>query len=156
MKKQEKNKITRKGYEKIQKELLKLYQETRPKVIEQLRIAYDFGDLRENSEFDAAKLEQHLCDQKIKKLENLLSHAIIVDENEVDRVSIGTEVTIEYLEDHELETFQIVGSSETGLDGNQISSESPMGRALFGNKKDDIVEIASPNGIYKVKVISID
>ena len=139
MKKQEKNKMTRNGYEKIQKELLKLYQETRPKVIEQLRIAYDFGDLRENSEFDAAKLEQHLCDQKIKKLENLLNNTIIVEENEVNQVSIGSEVTIEYLEDHELEKFQIVGSSEMGLGGNQISSESPMGRALFGNKKDNIV-----------------
>lgn len=151
----EKIKLTRKEYNNLKKDLTKLYKETRPKIIEQLKIAYDFGDLRENSEFDSAKMEQHICDQKIKKLENILKYAIIIETDETKQINIGSTVIIEYLDNLEQDHFQIVGTSEVGIDRNCISCESPMGKALCDSKLNDIVEIKSPNGTYKVKVISI-
>ena len=151
----EKIKLTRKEYNNLKKDLTKLYKETRPKIIEQLKIAYDFGDLRENSEFDSAKMEQHICDQKIKKLENILKYAIIIETDETKQINIGSTVIIEYLDNLEQDHFQIVGTSEVGIDRNCISCESPMGKALCDSKLNDIVEIKSPNGTYKVKVIRI-
>ena len=71
-------KMTQNGYEQAEKELLNLY-EKRRKIIEDLRIAYDFGDLRENSEFDAARDAQNMCDKMIRKLENVLQHVVIVN-----------------------------------------------------------------------------
>ena len=154
--KQEKIKMTQDGYENIKKELLKLYQETRPQIIEQLKIAYEFGDLRENSEFDSAKDAQNLCDLKIKRLENLLKNAIIIKENEKNQVNIGSIVTIRYLEDQEEETYQLVGVTETSSSINKISNVSPMGKALCGAKKGDIISITSPNGEYKVEITKIE
>lgn len=148
--------MTREGYKQVEKELLKLYKETRPKIIADLRIAYDYGDLRENSEFDAARDAQNLCDARIRRLENLLNHALIVDNLDKNRITVGSVVTIEYLNDGELETFQIVSFLETNALGNKISDISPMGSALCGSAVNEIVEIASPNGNYMVKVVRIE
>ncbi len=155
MKEPKKLKITPEGYEQIQKELKKLYTEKRVKIIEDLKIAYDFGDLRENSEFDAAKDAQRNCDNQIKRIENLLNHMEIVTEKEKNIVSIGTTVTIEYLADNEKETYKIVSPLEVSPSENKISNESPMGKALYGSKLNDIVEINSPIGKYKIKIIDI-
>lgn len=148
--------MTREGYEQVEKELLKLYKETRPKIIADLRIAYDYGDLRENSEFDAARDAQNLCDARIRRLENLLNHALIVDNLDKNRITVGSVVTIEYLNDGELETFQIASFLETNALGNKISAVSPMGSTLCGRSVNEVVEIASPNGNYMVKVVRIE
>ncbi len=147
-------KMTQNGYEQAEKELLNLY-EKRRKIIEDLRIAYDFGDLRENSEFDAARDAQNMCDKMIRKLENLLQHVVIVNSLEKDFVSLGSIVTIEYLEEGEKETFQIVSSLEISFFDKKISDVSPMGKALYGKKKNSIVEVDGPVGSYKVKIVNI-
>ncbi len=106
----QKIKMAETGYKKCQEELKKLYTETRPKIISELRIAYDYGDLRENSEFDAAKEAQRQCENRIKTLEKMLENAIILPKNNTTKITIGSKVTIEYIETKEQETYQIVNA----------------------------------------------
>ena len=112
--------------------------------------------MRENSEFDAAKNAQNLCDKRIKRLESLLGCAQIVEKLDKDRVMVGSFVTIEYLANCGLETFQIVSALETTSLGNKISDVSPMGKALCGHTWNEVVEISSPSGNYKVKIVRIE
>lgn len=147
-------KITAKGYSELQKELKHLW-EQRKEIIKDLKIAYDFGDLRENSEFDAAKEKQALCDKQIKRIEYTLNHATIVNSREKNRICIGSKITIEYLEKKEQETYELVGPNEIGLEDNKISYQSPLGSALIGKKENEIIKISSPIGEYQVKIIKI-
>lgn len=148
-------KMTAEGYEKAQQELKSLYSEKRPKIIDELKKAYDFGDLRENSEFDAAKEAQAICDKRIHLLEKMLKNVEIVDNNGYDKVNIGSKVKIQFLADCEEEIYELVGPLETSISENKISVESPMGKALYGKRLNAIVEIDSPSGTYKVKIVKI-
>lgn len=147
-------KITVEGYEQLKKEL-KYLLEKREEIITDLKIAYDFGDLRENSEFDSAKQRQALCDKRIKIIEYTLSHAIIVKHKNKKIVDIGSTVTLEYLEDKSKEIYKIVGPEEISIEENKISYQSPLGKAIMGKKNLDIVTISSPTGDFQVKIIKI-
>ena len=149
-----KSKLTQTSYKNLQAELSKWYQK-RTQVVEELRIAYEFGDLRENSEFDAAKMAEHLCNEQIKKLEHLLNTSEIIENNQKDRVDLGSIVTLEYLEDSSSDTFEIVTALEVSIKENKISPTSPMGKALLGKTKGDIITVDSPTGPYKIKIIDI-
>lgn len=150
-----KQKLSPSNYKNLQTELSKWYKK-RNQVIEELRLAYEFGDLRENSEFDSAKMAEHLCNEQIKKLEHLLNTGIIIENHKKKTIDIGSIVTIDYLDDLSKETFEIVTALEVSIIKNKISPSSPMGKALIGKKKGEILTIDSPTGLYKIKIIAIN
>ena len=149
--------LTQEGYDNLEKELDYLKTEERAAIAERIRVALGFGDLSENSEYDEAKNAQAANENKIADLENKLRFAKIIDESEIDTktVQIGNKVKIKDLEfDEDLE-YTIVGSTEVDLSNNKISNESPIGSALLGAKKNQVVEANTPGGIAKFKVLAI-
>ena len=149
--------LTQEGYDNLEKELEYLKTEERAAIADRIRVALGFGDLSENSEYDEAKNAQAANETKIADLENKIRHARIIDESEIDTktVQIGNIVKIKDLEfDEDLE-YTIVGSTEVDLANNKISNESPIGAALLGAKKNDVVEAKTPGGTVKFKVLSI-
>ncbi len=141
----------------LEAELEYLKTEKRKEISEKIKVARGFGDLSENAEYDEAKKEQGEVEVKILKLEKMLKNAKVIDEDEIDtsKVTVGTKVTILDVEFNEEMVYEIVGSTEAAPDQNKISDESPLGRSLMGAKPDETVTVASPNGEYKVKIISI-
>ena len=113
------------------------------------------GDLSENSEYDAARNEQALVESKIAELEKMVENAVVIKEVDTDKVSIGTSVKIEYVDDGETESYMVVGSKEADPFENKISNESPIAQAIMGKKIGDVVSVASPNGQYSVKILEI-
>ena len=149
--------LTQEGYDNLDKELNYLKTEKRAEIAERIKVALGFGDLSENSEYDEAKTAQAENEVKIAELENKLRHAKIIDEKEIDTdtVQIGNTVKVLDIEFNEKVEYTIVGSTEVNLAENKISNESPVGAALLGKKKNDMVEVKTPGGIAKYKVLSI-
>ena len=149
--------LTQEGYDNLEKELEYLTTEKRAEIAERIKIALGFGDLSENSEYDEAKNAQAANETKIAELENKLRYAKIIDESEIDTktVQVGNTVKVLDMEFNEEESYTIVGSTEVDLAQNKISNESPIGSALMGAKKGQIVEAQAPAGVIKYKIISI-
>ena len=149
--------LTQEGYDKLEKELEYLRTEKRAEVAERIKVALGFGDLSENSEYDEAKTAQAENEAKIADLENKIRYAKIIDESEIDTktIQVGNVVKVFDMEFEEEETYTIVGSTEVDLSQNKISNESPIGMALMGAKKNQVVEVNAPAGIIKYKVLSI-
>ena len=154
MKKEEKILLTVEGYLKLEEELNDLKENQRPEVIQKLKEARALGDLSENAEYDAAKNEQARVEGKIKELEYKLEHSEVMGGNK-NVVSIGSTVKVLYVDDNEEETYKIVGSLEADPFENKISNESPIGQAIIGKKKNDVIDVSSPTGSYQVKIIEI-
>ena len=147
--------LTEKGLDEIKKELDFLKLEKRPEIILALKEARAQGDLSENSEYDAARNEQALVESKIAELEKMVENAVVIKEVDTDKVSIGTSVKIEYVDDGETESYMVVGSKEADPFENKISNESPIAQAIMGKKIGDVVSVASPNGQFSVKILEI-
>ena len=147
--------LTEKGLDEIKKELDFLKLEKRPEIILALKEARAQGDLSENSEYDAARNEQALVESKIAELEKMVENAVVIKEVDTDKVSIGTSVKIEYVDDGETESYMVVGSKEADPFENKISNESPIAQAIMGKKVGDVVSVASPTGQYSVKILEI-
>ena len=149
--------LTQEGYDNLEKELEYLQTEKRAEIAERIKIALGFGDLSENSEYDEAKNAQAANETKIAELENKLRYAKIIDESEIDTktVQVGNTVKVLDMEFNEEESYTIVGSTEVDLAQNKISNESPIGAALMGAKKGQVVEAQAPVGVIKYKIISI-
>ncbi len=149
--------LTQEGYDNLEKELEYLTTEKRAEIAERIKIALGFGDLSENSEYDEAKNAQAANETKIAELENKLRYAKIIDESEIDTktVQVGNTVKVLDMEFDEEELYTIVGSTEVDLAQNKISNESPIGVALMGAKKGQVVEAQAPAGVIKYKIISI-
>ena len=149
--------LTQEGYDNLEKELEHLKTEKRTEIAERIKVALGFGDLSENSEYDEAKNAQAENEVKIAELENKVRHAKIIDEKEIDTetVQIGNTVKVLDMEFDEKIEYTIVGSTEVDLSQNKISNESPLGEALLGAKKNNIVEVNAPAGIMKYKILSI-
>ena len=147
--------LTEKGLDEIKKELDFLKLEKRPEIILALKEARAQGDLSENSEYDATRNEQALVESKIAELEKMVENAVVIKEVDTDKVSIGTSVKIEYVDDGETESYMVVGSKEADPFENKISNESPIAQAIMGKKIGDVVSVASPNGQYSVKILEI-
>lgn len=149
--------LTVEGLKKLEDELDELKTVRRKEVAERIKQALAFGDISENSEYDEAKNEQAQLEERIVKLENMLRNAKIIDDEDIstDRVSIGSKVCVKDLEyDEEIE-YTIVGSAEADPYEGKISNESPVGNALLGKKKGDIVEVQVPDGKIKYEILSI-
>ncbi len=149
--------LTQEGYDNLEKELEFLTTEKRAEIAERIKVALGFGDLSENSEYDEAKNAQAANETKIAELENKLRYAKIIDESEIDTktVQVGNTVKVLDMEFNEEELYTIVGSTEVDLAQNKISNESPIGAALMGAKKGQVVEAQAPAGVIKYKIISI-
>jgi transcription elongation factor GreA len=149
--------LTKEGYEKLEQEVEYLKTEKRAEISERIKVALGFGDLSENSEYDEAKNAQASNEIKIAELENKLRYAKIIDESEIDTktVQVGNKVTILDMEYDEKVEYTIVGSTEVDLSQNRISNESPIGSALLGATKDQVIEAKTPAGTAKYKVIAI-
>lgn len=149
--------LTQEGFDKLENQLEYLKTTERSAIAERIKIALGYGDLSENSEYDEAKSAQEANENKIVELENKLRHAKIIDESEIDTktVQIGNTVKVHDEEFNEDVTYTIVGSTEVDLSQNKISNESPIGMALMGAKKNQVVEVNAPAGIIKYKVLSI-
>lgn len=149
--------LTKEGYDKLAEELKFLKGPKKMEVAERIKVAREFGDLSENSEYDDAKNEQALLELRIQEIENTLRHANVVDDEEVTtrKVGVGTLVKVHDYEFDEDITYGIVGATEVNMEENKISNESPVGRSLIGHKKGDEVDIETPGGIVKYKIIEI-
>ncbi|MBR6690812.1 MAG: transcription elongation factor GreA [Bacilli bacterium] len=148
--------LTQEGLDELKKELDELIQVRRPEVINALKDARAQGDLSENAEYDAARNDQAIVEARIRELEAMIEKAVIITKVNTDVVSIGTKVTLEYVDDEEEEEYSIVGSSEADPFLNKISNESPIAKAIMGLKVGSVVSVESPNGKYDVKILAIN
>ena len=148
--------LTKEGLDELKKELDELIQVRRPEIINALKEARAQGDLSENAEYDAARNDQAIVEARIRELEAMIENAVIITNINTDVVSIGTKVTLEYVDDEEEEEQSIVGSSEADPFSNKISNESPIAKAIMGLKVGSIVSVDSPNGKYDVKILAIN
>ncbi|MGW7878814.1 transcription elongation factor GreA [Staphylococcus shinii] len=148
--------MTQEGFEKLENELEELKTVKRPEVVEKIKVARSFGDLSENSEYDAAKDEQGFIEQDIQRVEHMLRNALIIEDNgDNNQVQLGKTVTFVELPGDE-EEYQIVGSAESDAFKGKISNESPMAKSLIGKKLDDEVRVPLPNGgEINVKIVNI-
>ena len=149
--------LTQEGHDKLEEELNYLKTEKRAEIADRIKVALGFGDLSENSEYDEAKTAQAENEVKIVELENKLRNAKIINEKEIDTetVQIGNTVKVLDMEFDEKIDYTIVGSTEVDLAENRISNESPLGKALLGAKKNNVVEVKAPVGTMKYKILSI-
>ena len=150
--------LTYEGLKTLEEELELLKGSKRREVAEKIRQALSFGDISENNEYDEAKNEQAAIEIRIMKLDQMLKNAKIIDEDEVktDCVSIGCKVNIQDMETEEIEEYTLVGSTEADPSKAKISNESPVGKALMGAKKGEIITVNVPAGQLKLKVLGID
>lgn len=149
--------MTKEGKEKIEQELEYLKTVKRKEVVERIKIARDFGDLSENSEYDSAKDEQAFVEGRIALLETIIRNAVIIegDEANSDTVTLGKSVTFIELPDGEEETYTIVGSAEADPFEGRISNDSPIAKSLLGKKIGDEVTVQTPGGEMYVKIVAV-
>jgi transcription elongation factor greA len=146
--------MTAAGKEKLEAELKELKLVKRPEVIERIKVARSYGDLSENSEYDAAKDEQSAVEQRIAQIEQMLKYADVIDADSVDpnEVSVGKTVTYTEVGEDDPETYTIVGSDESDPLNGKISNDSPIAQALLGKHKGDTVSISTPGGSFDVVI----
>ena len=149
--------LTQEGFDKLEQELENLKTVKGVEIAERIKVALGFGDLSENSEYDEAKNAQAENETKIAELENKIRYAKIIDESEIDTktVQVGNTVKLLDLEFDEEVSYTIVGSTEVDIAQNKISNESPIGSAILGAKKNQVVEVQAPAGVMQYKVLSI-
>lgn len=154
---EKKHLMTYEGVRKLEEELEYLKTVKRKEITEKIKVALGYGDLSENSEYDEAKNEQAFTEGRILQLENMLKHAVVVDESEIatDKVSVGSIVKVMDFEFDEEVEYSIVGSAEADPINFKISNESPVGEALMGKKIGDVIEVNVPGGITKFEVLGI-
>ncbi len=151
--------ITQDGLEKLKAEIEHLSTARRREVAARIKEAREFGDIAENAEYDDAKNEQALLEQRIAQLEERLRRATVVDAKAVDTSTVGVGVIV-HVKDQKSgksDKWHIVGSAEANVTEHKLSNESPIGRALFGQKRNDVVTVETPRGPKKkLKITKIE
>ena len=149
--------LTPEGYENLTQELDLLRTDGRRQVADRIRVAREFGEIAENAEYDDAKNEQAMLEHKIAQLEERLLNARVIDTKAVDTsvVSVGSFVRLRDVDAKETIEYHIVGSAEANPAERRLSNESPVGRAILGHKKGETVDVVTPGGPIKVKIVSI-
>jgi len=151
--------LTPEGLEKLQEELETLRTTRRREVAERIKEAREFGDIAENSEYDDAKNEQAMVESRIAQLEERVRGAQVIDKSDIptDKVQVGTLVHVKDEKTGKSVKYTIVGSAEANPGENRLSNESPVGRALMGHKRGEIVSVQVPRGpARKLKITKID
>lgn len=149
--------LTRKGEQQLKDELNELRSVRRREVAEKIKVALSFGDLSENSEYDEAKNEQGMIESRIAEIEQTLAHAQVIDDDDISTETVGIGTTVKILDmdlDEEME-FKMVGTKEADIDSGKMSDESPIGRAIMGHEVGEEVEIETPQGPVKMKILEI-
>jgi len=149
--------LTPEGLEKLKEEIQYLTTDKRREVAERIKHAREFGDISENSEYDDAKNEQAMLEQKIVQLEERLRRARVIEAEDVPKgiVAVGTRVRLKDVDANETIEYHIVGSAEANPAEYKLSNESPVGKAIMGHKKGETVEVAAPRGSLKFKIMDI-
>lgn len=153
--KEKKTLLTKEGLKELQDELDDLINVKRPANLKAIKEARALGDLSENADYDAAKNDQAELEGRIKKIEKMLENYEIIEKKSNDVVGLGSTVNIKYIDDDEEDEYKIVGSQEADPFMSKISNESPIAKALLNKKVGDIVEVESPNGVYKIEITEI-
>ena len=156
-------KLTSLRLQELEEELHYLKTIREKEVAEQIKEARSFGDLSENSEYDEAKNEQAKLYGRIAEVENILSHAVIIDdglegveEATAGYVGLGSTVKVKDLEFDEVDFYAIVGGQEADPKAHKISDDSPFGRAMLGKTVGDVVEVDAPIGTLKFEILSVE
>jgi transcription elongation factor GreA len=149
--------LTPEGLQKLKDEIEYLTTEKRREVAERIKHAREFGDITENSEYDDAKNEQAMLEQKIAQLEERLTRARLIEKEDVPKgvVGVGMRVRLKDVDANETIEYVIVGSAEANPAEQKLSNESPVGRAILGRKKGETVEVAAPRGSLKYKIMDV-
>ena len=154
----EKEPITLQGLEKLKKELIELKNIKRPKIIQAIGEARAHGDLKENAEYHAAKDEQAKIEGRIIKINDLIARANVIDVTKLkkkDNVIFGSTVDLLDLETNKKKTYKIVGEDEADLTKNFIYFKSPIGKALIGKNKKDLVTVETPSGEKNFEIVEV-
>jgi len=154
----EKEPITIQGFEKLKEELENLKKIKRPKIIEAIAEARGHGDLKENAEYHAAKEEQAKTESRIIEINDIIARANIIDITKLekkDNIVFGSTVCLVDLENKEKKIYKIVGKDEADLAKNLIYFRSPIGKALIGKNKKDLITVTTPSGEKKIKILEV-
>ena len=151
------DKLTANDIKKMQEELDYRRITLRPQLLEEVKVARSFGDLSENAEYDAAKIEQARMEYEIVEIEAMLRNVVIIDEDNIntDVVNVGNTITVKNKTLGQELTFQIVGSAEANPMEKRISNESPVGKGLLGHKLHETVSIQTPGGPAEFEILNI-
>ena len=149
--------LTPEGYEKLKIEIEHLSHDKRHEVAERIKQAREFGDISENSEYDDAKNEQAMLEHRIAMLEERLKAARVVEAKELEKgvVGVGSKVKIKDVDANETMEYVMVGSAEADPENQKLSNESPVGQAVMGRKKGETVDVVTPRGKLKFKIVDV-
>ncbi len=146
--------VSAEGLRKLEDELEHLRTVRRKEVAERIHSAMEFGDYSENAELEDAKNEQAFLEGRIMTLEQMIKHAVVIDQNGHHEVcELGSHIIVEA--DGEKASYTIVGSAEANPAEGRISNESPVGRALLGHKAGDVVKCVVPAGLIEMKILAV-
>jgi len=154
----EKEPITSEGLKKIKQELEELKNIKRPKIIEAIAEARGHGDLKENAEYHAAKEEQSKIEGRVIEINDLIARANVIDVTQLekkDNVIFGSTVYLLDLENNKKKTYKIVGKDEADLTKNYIYFRSPIGKALIGKSKKDMIIVKTPSGEKNFEILEV-
>ena len=148
--------LSREKYEELKKELDYLKTVRRKEIAESLEYARSLGDLSENAEYQDAREMQAATEERIQKLESILTSANIVSRRKSDVVGLGSKVMIQKEEEKDIHRYQIVGSEEANMHKRKISHLSPLGEAMMDKKKGETFSFETPSGKMNYKIISVE
>lgn len=149
--------LTPEGQARLEAELHHLETVRRKEVGERIKEAKEFGDISENSEYDDAKNEQAWVESRIAEINAILAHATIIESpKKSNKVVLGSTVELKDVSTGEIQTFTVVGSAEADPSHAKISNESPVGQAIMGKKKGEVVTVTTPRGaVIQYEIVSI-
>ena len=150
--------LTPKGLEELKAKIEHLQTDRRREVAARIKEAREFGDIAENSEYDDAKNEQAMLEKQISDLEDKLRNSRVIDESSVttDAVAVGVTVHVKDQKTDKSTKYKIVGSAEANPAEAKLSNESPVGKALLGHKRGEVVSVPAPRGARELKITKID
>lgn len=149
--------LTSEGLEKLKEEHRHLVRVERPAITMAIAEARDKGDLSENAEYDAAKEAQGLLELRIAKLEDMIANARIIDKSKINttHVQMLNKVKLKNLNNNSTVEYTLVAESEANLKEGKLAAATPIGKALIGKTKGDVVEVKVPSGVLKFEIIEI-
>ena len=151
--------MTKAGESLLREELSRLKREERPKIIDAIATAREFGDLKENAEYHAAKEQQSLTEARIKDIEVKLANSQVIDIEKIepsDKVIFGTTITVINLESDKSNKYNIVGEDEADANLGKISYASPLAKQMIGKYEGDIIKVETPSGLTEYEIIKVE
>lgn len=147
--------LTKEGFENLQKELDELKTTKRDEIAEKIEIARSYGDLSENAEYDEAKNEQAIVEARIAEIDNMLKNAVVIEDVDTGKVRPGATVIVKNLKMNKEITYKIVGSNEADPLHGLLSDESPVGSALMDKAPGEVVSVETPAGVIEYEILDI-